>query len=820
MLSYHTISATQAEVNYYANLGEHGDYYSEEGSQPGTWWGMGAKALGLAGEVDPEEFANLLKGYSADGKRSLVRNAGRSNRRSGFDLTFSPAKSLSIAWSQAGDDSRDKLEACAERALYRALDAVQRHCGLTRRGRNGIAQEEAGLTAAIFRHETARGRDGELPDAQLHFHVVLINVATRMDGTTATLDSRGGLFRRGMKLTLGALFRAELARELTELGIETHRPKKKRSDELCSWFELSAVPRTLIEAMSKRRAEIERWMRELGVSGAKAAEQAALRTRAAKTKHTFSELFAHWRNLGREYGFSEREAEAIIQNGVKPEFDESAERGLAVERALKRLMDHQSRFSHLELIRFTAEEAQCHGVGIKDIEEVVDETLANSEEIVTLSEVDGERQFTTKEMLAVERQMLRTAKRLNEKREHAIPLGRVLSLMRQTPTLRPDQRKAITHMTTGTDIACVTGIAGSGKSFTLGVAKDIFERAGYEVLGTTLAAKASRGLEEGSGIRSFHIHKLLQEIDAGRLKLCNKTCLVVDESGLVGTRTMAKLTSLIEKVNGKLLLVGDHKQLQAISAGSPFRCIGESVGTVELTKIIRQREDWAKRVVYDLRDGESDRALQALSERGRLFIGSDRDEAMSRLVSDWKEKALGGFVGDNLVLAGTNEEVRELNLRCQQERKLAGELSDAYLDVDDTRFHVHDRVMITRNYRPLGLQNGMMGQVTEILDGRLRIRIDGGYHVDIDTESFSDISLAYSMSGHKAQGVSVENAWILTGDSMTDREMSYVQGSRARGETWVYADELSVEDIGALARLMSRSRQKDMASEHVMSLGL
>ena len=820
MLSYHAISATQAEVNYYANLGENHDYYSEEGSKPGEWWGVGAKALGLAGDVDAEEFANLLKGYSADGERPLVRNAGHSKRRAGFDLTYSPPKSFSIAWSQAGDESRDKLEACAHRALLRALDALQRHCGLTRRGRNGIAQEDAGLTAAIFRHETARGRDGELPDAQLHFHVVLINVATRLDGTTATLDSNGGLFRRGMKHTLGTLFRAELSKELTQLGIESHRPKKKRGEELCSWFELSAVPPSLIEAMSKRKAEIERWMRERGVSGAKAAEQAALRTRTSKRKHTFRELFTCWRRLGSEHGFGQREAEAVIQNGVPVEVNESTASKDAAERALKRIMDHQSRFSQLELVRFTAEEAQCQGVGIDSIEQVVDDTLANSEEIVVLNDVDGERQFTTKEMLAIEKRMLDTATRLSEKRDHAIPLGKALSLMRQTPSLRPDQRKAITHMTTGSDIACVTGIAGSGKSFTLGVAKDIFERAGYEVLGTTLAAKASRGLEEGSGIRSFHIHKLLQEMEAGRLKLCSKTCLVIDESGLVGTRTMAKLTSLIEKASGKLLLVGDHKQLQAISAGSPFRCIGESVGTVELTKIIRQREAWAKQVVYDLRDGEADRALQALSERGRLFIGADRDAAISRLVSDWKEKALGGFVSDNLVLAGTNEEVRELNLRCQHERKLAGELNDVWLDVDETRFHVHDRVMITRNYRPLGLQNGMMGQVTGILDGRVRIRIDGGYHVDIDTGGFSHISLAYSMSGHKAQGVSVENAWILTGDSMTDREMSYVQGSRARGETWVYADELSVEDTGALARLMNRSRQKDMASEHVMSLGL
>ena len=59
----------------------------------------------------------------------------------------------------------------------------------------------------------ARAVEGELPDPNLHWHVVLLNLLTREDGTTGALDARA-LFRPHMKMALGALFRAELSKEL------------------------------------------------------------------------------------------------------------------------------------------------------------------------------------------------------------------------------------------------------------------------------------------------------------------------------------------------------------------------------------------------------------------------------------------------------------------------------------------------------------------------------------------------------------------------------------------------------------------------------
>ena len=99
----------------------------------------------------------------------------------------------------------------------------------------------------------------------------------REDGTTGAFDARQ-LFKKNMKMALGALYRAELAKELEELGLTSHRATRELRGKVTelSWFELDCIPESLIGELSGRHQEIEAWMKKHGVSGAKAAEKAAL----------------------------------------------------------------------------------------------------------------------------------------------------------------------------------------------------------------------------------------------------------------------------------------------------------------------------------------------------------------------------------------------------------------------------------------------------------------------------------------------------------------------------------------------------------------
>jgi len=92
------------------------------------------------------------------------------------------------------------------------------------------------------------------------------------------------------------------------------------------------------------------------------------------------------------------------------------------------------------------------------------------------------------------------------------------------------------------------------------------------------------------------------------------------------------------------------------------------------------------------------------------------------------------------------------------------------------------------------------------------VRFDDGRLAVIPLSDFKNVSLGYAVTTHKAQGVTVDRAFVLLGGPMQDRELSYVQASRARTETRLYADrETAGDNLVDLTRAMQRSRPKILA---------
>ncbi|QEG35906.1 MobF family relaxase [Bythopirellula goksoeyrii] len=820
MLSIKPVGGSATEVSYYAHLGnaENHDYYSENGVRPGVWWGAGSRALGLTGEVDPAELKNILEGLSPDGTKQLVqkRKGEKIQRRAGFDLTWSLPKSFSCAWSLADEQDRKEVDRVAALAVDRALEAFSQLCGVTRRGKDGRIAENAQLVVALFSHDTTRGLPGEAPDPQRHFHAVVANLVIREDGTTGALDARV-LFQRRMKMALGALFRSELSMLLeTELGIKTYRPQRERSEELVSWFEIEGVPQELLAAMSKRRQAIEKWLRQHGLSGAKAAEKAALNTRNDKELFTWPELQSAWKQQSVEFGFGQQQVAELFGKELQRDkpYQELAR---ATDSALATLMGRKARFTENEFLEQTAIAAQSRGIGIGAVLGGVVKTLEHSPEIVELVADGFVRTFTTRAMLEVEQRLIGAATRLHNKSTHAVAPSMVQEVISRHETLRPEQAQAVRDIATGSDIVAITGVAGSGKTTMLKLARIALEQNGYSVIGTSLASKAAKGLETEAGIASLHIHKLLYEIENGNLTLTANTVLVVDEAGMIGTVQLEKLLRQVEAARAKIVLVGDHKQLQAIDPGAPFRLIGEQIGTTELMQVVRQREAWAREAVLQLRDGNAQEVLEELDRRGQLHIGSEREDALERLVADWCDEAFAyeAKVKDLLVLAGRNRDVRELNRRIQHEMKSRGQLGEYAVEVDGLDIHLGDRVLVTKNSKLHHLRNGTLGEVVGVEHRTVWLRTDEGMEIEINTSEFSHLTLSYAMSIHKSQGTTCEAAFLLVDPVMVDRELSYVAGSRARGNTWVYADRASTGALEQLAVRMSQSRQQEMALEYL-----
>lgn len=818
--------------NYYLELACE-DYYHEGGEPPGKWYGKGAKHLNLAGEVSKETFRNLLQGFNPTRTKPLVQNAGDKNRQSGWDLTFSAPKTVSVAWSQASEDVRQAIQAAQQEAVQAALQYLEAVAAVTRRGRGGSATEKSSFIAATFEHGTSRALD-----PQLHTHVLVLNISLRDDGTTGTIRSVDIFLH---KMAAGAIYRVELAHQLEQrLGLSAERVK--------SWFELKGVSSELAEEFSKRRKEVEAFLEEHGLKDAVSAKIAALDTREKKGHVARAALFDTWRQTGEEFFFSEKEVRFLIKGPQKITATKDLAQQITGE-ALQEILTHQSYFTERELVRRVAEASQGSGLSSAQVLSAAQEEI-HSTSILQIGEVHGERVFTTQEIIAQEEDLLSLVERSKSKEAHQVSASRLEKVLSKHSKLSAEQREAVKHITTTPgSIQALTGLAGTGKTVTLAAAREAWERQGFTVIGASLSGKAARGLEDGSGIKSATICKTLLDLDKhfigidvrkkrvfrrapdwnsasklavpyfkfrfrkGKISLGSKTILVIDEAGMVGTRQMKDLLERAEAAGSKVVLVGDPKQLQPIDAGAPFRAIAERVGAAKLTEIKRQHEEWARQVVKDFSDGRIRKALSELAARGFVSVSKDQEVAERRLISDWRRVGIN-HPERNLVLTSTNEAAKRLNQLAQERRLKAGTIKRRNVTVGDVKIHEGDRVLFTENAATLDVFNGTLATVNEVSRDTLRVTLDNGKTSIIPLRYYKDIRLGYAATTHKAQGMTTVNAFILIEPNHLTKELAYVQASRACESTTLYTDETTAgPHLTELSKRMEKSEEKAMAHD-------
>ena len=169
-------------------------YYSETGTPPGVFLGAGlvglnnGQGVALGQSVTAENLQRMLQDCADPITGEVLGNAPRAKGVGGFDLTFSPSKSVSTAWALADRETREVIYRCHQAAIAEVFAYAEREVFHTRSGKNGCVEEDiVGVVAASFTHFDSR--DG---DPQLHDHVVVLNrVQAKDDGAWRTLDSRG-----------------------------------------------------------------------------------------------------------------------------------------------------------------------------------------------------------------------------------------------------------------------------------------------------------------------------------------------------------------------------------------------------------------------------------------------------------------------------------------------------------------------------------------------------------------------------------------------------------------------------------------------------
>ncbi|NTJ35912.1 Ti-type conjugative transfer relaxase TraA [Agrobacterium rhizogenes] len=469
--------------------------------------------------------------------------------------------------------------------------------------------------------------------------------------------------------------------------------------------------------------------------------------------------------------------------------------------------------------------------------------------------------YSTREMVEIESAMADRAVRMGDARSHGVARHHVeQAIGRQDQSIRSsmatsvspgneggaqdgsakrieaglsdEQRRAIEHITGPERIAAVVGYAGAGKSTMLAAAREAWEAQGYKVHGAALSGKAAEGLEESSGIESRTLASWSRSWDNDHGTIGRGDVFVIDEAGMVGSRQLARFVGEVEVRGAKIVLVGDHEQLQAIGAGAPFRAIAEQIGHVELSEIRRQREDWQREASVAFATHRTVEGLAAYQERGDIRFSESREGACEEVVRDYLADRQQRPDGTRVAMAHRRADVRAINAGIRTALQQRGELAKGYEPGDShglsggeedqghlgraltfqtndgsREFAPGDRIVFLENNRDLGVKNGMLGTVESVYAGRPGVgpmivaQLDGrgGESVRIPMDSYQAVDHGYATTIHKNQGATVDRAFVLASGSM-DRHLTYVAMTRHRDRAQLYAaqDEFTDRKAGKL----------------------
>ncbi|WP_311273682.1 MULTISPECIES: Ti-type conjugative transfer relaxase TraA [unclassified Rhizobium] len=438
--------------------------------------------------------------------------------------------------------------------------------------------------------------------------------------------------------------------------------------------------------------------------------------------------------------------------------------------------------------------------------------------------------YSTREMVDTESGMMEAAERLYQARNHGVDRRYVArAIARQDETIQKssgdvsarlsdEQRQAIAYVTGRERIAAVVGFAGAGKSTMLAAAREAWEAQGYKVHGAALAGKAAEGLEESSGIHSRTLASWSRSWENNRETIGRGDVFVIDEAGMVGSRQLAYFIGEAEQRGAKIVLVGDHQQLQAISAGAPFRILAERLGHVELSEIRRQREASVAFATHRTAEG-----LAAYRDNGNISFTETGHEARAAIVQDYLADRKQRPDGTRVAMAHRRADVRAINQDIRSGLQERGELargnvpavgSDAialtFQTNDGTReFAPGDRIVFLENSRDLGVKNGMLGTVEYVEAGtpgagpRIVAQLDGpggkgaGDSVSIPMDSYQAVDHGYATTIHKNQGATVDRAFVLASTTM-DQHLTYVAMTRHRDGVQLYAAQEEFTNAGRL----------------------
>lgn len=830
------------------------DYYLQAGSDTMSARFVGG-AIGTAGIKEGQEpqagdYEKLFNGKRLDNGEFFINESKQkelANEKKesvhGYSTCFSVDKSISLLYAKADKEQ----QAAILKALSDATNDVVNYAEQSGKFVVGKGQgrkdghEKANVMAASYTHVTSRQVGENLPDPQLHVHLEIANFAVTESGQIKALDAYESLYKRQSQYR--ALYDVALFRRLQEAGIQTHTFENDFSGY---GLKTVSVNDDQIDEFSKRRNQINEALEGTGHSSIASKKIVGLETRSAKKAILdYEKLDTFWKE---EIGEIDLETSAKREPPTKLQVEDVLFKGHSVVSA-----------DDLDRAAYQLAIGDPRGLASLDIYK---QQIISELDIIHCKDTDY---ITTKEFVEVESELLRYAIRQQHNNTHNVDwldIQKGIQRFQDAKTeenkakgvdqefiLNDEQAAAVYHLAENTGgFAIMQGAAGTGKSATLGAVQEVYKDKGYTVLGTAPTNKAVSGLRD-DGIDAMSLQKLIIDYQDQKLKIDNKTLLMVDEAGMADTRTLHTIASIAESTGAKVILTGDAKQLESVGSASSFEMLSreEAAGNAELQIIARQNHKEDRAIATAWLKGKPGQAWEMSKARGQVTACGElkRDEqeldpeqkleknaeamkgmnrredvsaadlcADSYLADLRKEEARGGSGAKTLMLADTREDVAGLNKRVRDARIDAEEV-DAdkemvfHFDGDSKKGRKEyiapgDRVMFRKGDPKMGVDNGTTGRV---LDTATQLDDDGntlhGLLVQPDrpgskptfvSQNYTGLQVAYATTVHKSQGMTVNDSHYLASD-MAGRRGLYVAGTRAKENHYAYLDASKAEKI-------------------------
>ncbi|MHB1734673.1 MAG: MobF family relaxase [Ferrimicrobium acidiphilum] len=768
-------------------------YYAESGTPPGRWKGAGLADLGggkgveHGSEVTESQLWNML-GLVADpltgdpvGQALRIRRVSMADRIkvkvarlpetltgenralaierieaeearaekkigkpvAGFDLTFSPSKSVSVAWALADAETRAIIYECHQRAIDYVLGYAEREVIHSRSGKNGVLQEDVtGISAASFTHYDSRAGD-----PQLHDHVIVWNRAKSIsDGKWRTLDG-SGLYKS--IVTLGVMHEGVLSDLLTEaLGVGW---EERVTPGGMSKSEMIGVPTDLMEEFPQRVAAVRQLKAHLveqftvahgrapsAVESVRLAQQANLETRQDKVHRSLAEMTDDWCQRAARYldddpttfvaSLANRNELPLLGAG-----DLSQEMLQEVARlALDMVSERHSTFGRINVLAEV--HRQLHGLRfvspddrVAVAERTTDIALAgaiqiSSPELYHLPErfkrADGSSRmrprerhlYTTATLLDAEADLFRASRSLDAPIVSVSTVKAIteMKLPGKDFTMSSDQALAVEAIATSARrLDLLVGPAGTGKTTTMAGLRAAWEleHGPGSVIGLAPSATAAQVLADELGIETENTAKWLHEWRQGatrqaeRDRLASLTPVIPDapEQRSARQREIERLEGLLIRWrfhSGQLVIIDEASLIGTFALDELVSAAQEADAKVLLVGDPAQISSITAGGMFGSLVRERGDMVATLSDVRRFTHAWERTASMELRVGN--EEAIDAYLAHQRIKEGEREELLEALYRAWRSDVTAGKDSLMIAGDTDTVTELNNRARADR----------------------------------------------------------------------------------------------------------------------------